>query len=151
MGRPMGTRRWTAAALGALGLSLALAACAGDGEDAATRAQPTPQRPALPATVGAELAATSDEVAALLEQNDPCAAEAQARELSRRATRAVDDGQVPAALREPLLAAAQRLEAQIACEPQADEKDDEPGRGKKKGKKGKGEGKDENGDEGGDD
>jgi hypothetical protein len=140
----MGTRRGIAAALGALGLALALAACGGEGDNA-TRAQPTRPPPALPAKLGAELAAASDEVAVLLAQNDPCAAQAKARELSQRATQAVVDGRVPAALRKPLLAAAQRLEARIACEPQEDE-NDEPGRGRKKGK-----GKDENSGEGGDD
>jgi hypothetical protein len=152
----MATRRGIAAALGTLWLALGLAACGGDGEGGAapttTGAQPaqTPPEPVLPAEIGAELAAASDEVAVLLEANDSCAAEVKARELRQRVAQAADDGEVPAELQKPLLTAVRRLEAQIACEPQAEEDDDDDdedsGRGKKKGRD-----KGGDGGEGGDD
>jgi hypothetical protein len=153
----MGTRRGIAAALGALCLAFVFAACGGDGEGgpAATTTGARPPRtlpePVLPVEVGAELAAASDEVAVLLEANDPCAAEVEARELRRRVAQAAEDGRVPAELQEPLLAAVRRLQSQIACEPQAEEEDENdddegPGRGKKKGRD-----KGGNGGEGGDD
>jgi hypothetical protein len=119
------------------------------------------QQPLLPPVLADELAARSDRIAQTLARGDECGADAQADELRRAATAAVDSGRVPRPLRRELLDAVAALADQIACTPPApaaaeeeeedkedkEDKDDEKDEGKDKGKgekngKGKGKGKD---------
>ena len=128
----------------ALAGALALAACGGDG-DTSDEAAPT-----LPPGVAQALARASDEVAASLDAGDGCRAAEEAAELRDGALVAVDEGRVPPELADPLLAAVERLEAQVVCveveEPGPPEEEDEgpPGEGEDKDK-GKGKDKDNGG------
>jgi hypothetical protein len=121
------------------------------------------QQPLLPPVLADELAARSDRIAETLARGDECGADAQADELRRAATAAVDSGRVPRPLRRELLDAVTALADQIACTPPAPaaaeeeeeeeeeedkvEKEDKEDEAKDKGKgekngKGKGKGKD---------
>jgi hypothetical protein len=99
-----------------------------------------PQPPPLHGEVAERLAARSEAVAERLEAGDRCAARAEAEALVRDATRAADEGSVPPAYREELLAAANGLVAEIACTPPAvvaddqAERDDGEGRGEREGR-----------------
>jgi hypothetical protein len=151
----MDARRGIAAALSAL----ALAACGGDGGageqgTGTPRSQPgtTAPEPALPADLAEDLAQASDEVAASLDEGDSCGAKDEAERLREETEEAIESGEVPSALREPLLSAVERLEGQISClpaEPSGDENGDgDEGKGKGKGEgKGKGKGHGGNGEE----
>jgi hypothetical protein len=129
----------------ALVVALALAGCGGD--DRASNATETAAAPTLPRALAEELALASDDVAELLEAGDGCAASERAADLRERALAAVESGDVPAALEEPLVTTVEGLAARIVCEPATTEKDDEDrGKGKGKGKekdKGDDEGEDE--------
>lgn len=117
----------------ALVVAVALAACGGD--DSASDETSTAAAASLPQSVAEELALASDDVAELLEAGDGCAASDRAAELRERTLAAVENGDVPAALEQPLLTAVERLAAQIVCEPATtEEEDEEDDRGKGKGK-----------------
>lgn len=129
----------------ALVAALALAGCGGD--DRASNATETAAAPTLPRALAEELALASDDVAELLEAGDGCAASERAADLRERALAAVESGDVPTALEEPLVTAVEGLAARIVCEPATTEEDDQDrGKGKGKGKekdKGDDEGEDE--------
>jgi hypothetical protein len=136
------------ASAAALLVTVALAACGGDGgasDEVETAAAPT-----LPRALAEELARASDEVADLIEAGDGCAASERAAELRQRTLAAVDSGDVPSELERPLVTAVERLAAQIVCEPatteEEDEDDDEGDRGKGK-ENDKDKDKDKNGDD----
>jgi hypothetical protein len=107
----------------ALVVAVALAACGGD--DSASDETGTAAAASLPRSVAEELALASDDVAELLEAGDGCAASGRAAELRERTLAAVENGDVPAALEQPLLTAVERLAAQIVCEPATTEEEDE--------------------------
>ena len=115
----------------ALVVALVLAGCGGD--DRASNATETAAAPTLPRALAEELALASDDVAELLETGDGCAASERAADLRERALAAVESGDVPAALEDPLVTAVEGLAARIVCEPATTEEDDED-RGKGKGK-----------------
>jgi hypothetical protein len=130
------------ASAAALLAAVALAACGGDG--AGSDEAETAAVPSLPPALAEELAATSDEVAELLEAGDGCGAAERAAELREQALAAAESGAVPSQLERPLATAVDRLATQIVCEPATTEEDedDEDERGKGKGKaKGKDEDK----------
>jgi hypothetical protein len=117
----------------ALVVAVALAACGGD--DTASDETGTAAAASLPRSVAEELALASDDVAELLEAGDGCAASGRAAELRERTLAAIENGDVPAPLEQPLLTAVDRLAAQIVCEPATTQEEDEEGdRGKGKGK-----------------
>jgi hypothetical protein len=117
----------------ALVVAVALGGCGGD--DRASNATETAAAPTLPRALAEELALASDDVAELLETGDGCAASERAADLRERALAAVESGDVPAALEEPLVTAVEGLAARIVCEPATTEEDDEDrGKGKGKGK-----------------
>jgi hypothetical protein len=130
----MPTQRSGLASAAALVVAVALGACGGD--DSASDGTETAAAPSLPQAVAEELALASDDVAERLEAGDGCAASGRAADLRERALAAVENGDVPAELEQPLLTAVDRLAAQIVCEPATtEEEDDEKGdRGKGKGK-----------------
>ena len=143
------------ASAAALVVAVALAACGGD--DSASNETETAAAPTLPRALAEELALTSDDVAALLEAGDGCAASERAAELREQTLAAVAGGEVPAELEQPLVSAVERLASRIVCEPStteeddAEEDDDDEGtRGKGKGK-GKDKGKDKDKDKDDDD
>lgn len=108
----------------ALAGALALAACGGDGDTSEDAA------PTLPPELAQALARASDDVAASLEAGDRCVAAGELAELRDAAVVAVDEGRVPGALAEPLLAAVERLATQIECveveEPDEEDEDEGP-------------------------
>jgi hypothetical protein len=117
----------------ALVVAVALAGCGGD--ERASNATDTAAAPTLPRTLAEELALASDDVAELLEAGDGCAASERAADLREHALAAVESGDVPAALEEPLVTAVEGLAARIVCEPATTEEDDEDrGKGNGKGK-----------------
>lgn len=121
----------------ALMVAVALAGCGGD--DSASNETQTTAAPTLPAALAEELALVSDDVAELLEAGDGCAASERAAELRERTVAAVEGGDVPAALEQPLVTAVEALENQIVCEPatteeEGDEDEGDDGKGKAKGK-----------------
>ena len=128
-----GGRVWAAALL----VAVALAGCGGDesaSDETATAAAPT-----LPRALAEELALASDEVAELLAAGDGCAASERAADLRERTLAAVESGNVPAALEQPLVSAVEGLATRIVCEPATTEEDDDQddrgqGKGKAKGK-----------------
>ena len=126
------------ASAAALVVAVALAACGGD--DSASNETETAAAPTLPRALAEELALTSDDVAALLEAGDGCAASERAAELREQTLAAVAGGEVPAELEQPLVSAVERLASRIVCEPStteeddAEDDDDEGNRGKGKGK-----------------
>jgi hypothetical protein len=134
------------ASAAALLVTVALAACGGG--DGASDETATAAAPTLPRALAEELALASDDVAALIEAGDGCAASERAAELRERTLAAVESGDVPAELEDPLVTAVEALATEIACEPAATEEDDDEGRGKGKGKaKGKDKGEDDDQDD----
>jgi hypothetical protein len=124
------------ASAAALAVAAALTACGGDGvsDEATTAAVPT-----LPRALAEELALASDDVAELLEAGDGCAASERAGELRELTLAAVESGEVPARLEEPLVTAVEDLAGAIVCEPattedEDDGEEDDPGKGKAEGK-----------------
>lgn len=135
-----GGRVWAAALL----VAVALAGCGGD--DSASDETTTAAAPTLPRALAEELALASDEVAELLAAGDGCAASERAADLRERTLAAVESGNVPAALEQPLVSAVEGLATRIVCEPATtEEDDDQDDRGKGKGK-GKAKGKDKDDD-----
>jgi hypothetical protein len=95
-------------------LAVVLAATAA-GCGAAHRAAPPP--PKLPHDLAAQLATLSDDVAAQLQSRNECAALAAARRLETQTVEAVNRGQVPVPLQQPLRKAADDLANRIHCTP----------------------------------
>ena len=119
-------------------LLVALAGCGGGGTDEAT----PPPRPTLAKATADRLVARSDTIALKLAAGDTCGAAQEADALNGDAIAAVNDGKIPGAFQEELLARTQELVNAVNCpppvvqpEPQADEHTSE--RGKKKGHKNK--------------
>ena len=119
-------------------LALAVGGCGGDGG----QRDPGPQ---IDRAAAAELADRSDEIARLLDEEDVCGAAYEADLLRAQAQAEVDDGSVPRALADELVAKADDLVNEVNCdEPEPppppppppsdeDEKDDEQRKDKKKG------------------
>lgn len=119
----------------ALVVAVALAACGGD--DSASNETETAAPPTLAAALVEELALVSDEVAELLEAGDSCAASQRAADLRERTLAAVERGDVPPQLEQPLVTAVEDLARRIVCEPattQEDKNDGDRGQGKGKAK-----------------
>jgi len=137
------------ASAAALLVTVALAACGGG--DSASDETATAAAPTLPRALAEELALASDEVADLIEAGDGCAASERAAELRERTLAAVESGEVPAELEDPLVTAVEALATEIVCEPAATEEeddDDDDDRGQGKGKaKGKDKGEDDDQDD----
>src|SRR5688500_12765351 len=134
------------ASAAALLVTVALAACGGG--DGASDETATAAAPTLLRALAEELALASDDVADLIEAGDGCAASERAAELRERTLAAVESGEVPAELEDPLVTAVEALATGIACEPAATEEDDDEDRGKGKGKaKGKDKGEDDDQDD----
>ncbi len=137
------------ASAAALLVTVALAACGGG--DSASDETATAAAPTLPRALAEELALASDEVAELIEAGDGCAASERAAELRERTLAAVESGEVPTELEDPLVRAVEALATGIVCEPAATEEDDDEDdedRGKGKGKaKGKDKGEDDEGED----
>ena len=119
-------------------LLVLLAGCGGGGTDEAT----PPPRPTLAKATADRLVARSDTIALKLAAGDTCGAAQEADALNGDAIAAVNDGKIPGAFQEELLARTQELVNAVNCpppvvqpEPQADEH--KSGRGKKKGHKNK--------------
>jgi hypothetical protein len=125
-------RRSLRTGAGVLASCLLLAGCGGDDTEAPQ--QPTTSSQAtLPAALAEELARASDEVAARLAAGDDCEALDAATRLREQALAAVERGDVPDGLADPLLAAVGRLAGEIACDEHDDEggeKGEDHGRGK---------------------
>jgi hypothetical protein len=98
-------------------IALALAAATVGGCGDAARHTTPPPAPKLSSALAEQLAAQSDDVAAKLDAGDGCGALAAAQELQRRTIAAINADRVPAALQEPLSAAANDLPARIHCAP----------------------------------
>jgi hypothetical protein len=126
--------RFGRASAAALAMVFALAACGG-GDDASDETTPA-AAPTLPRALAEELAGASDDVAERLEEGDDCAASDRAVELRDQTLAAVESGDVPAELEDPLVSAVEDLASRITCEPATTEEDedDENERGKGKGK-----------------
>jgi hypothetical protein len=107
---------------------LVLAGCGSD-------EQPTPQEPAIGGALAEDLSAQADTIAATYESGDVCGAAQQADELVNDVAAAIDSGDVPAALQDPLLETAQKLQNDINCaqSEEKDEDDKKKGKGKDKG------------------
>jgi len=117
-------------------LLVVLAGCGGGGTDEAT----PPPRPTLAKATADRLVARSDTIALKLAAGDTCGAAQEADALNGDAIAAVNDGKIPGAFQEELLARTQELVNAVNCpppvvqpEPQADQHKSE--RGKKKGHK----------------
>jgi len=102
------TSRHAAAAL--LVAVAALAACGG-------RAHRAAPRPTLPRAVAQELVVKSDDVARKLDAGDGCGALGAAQALQQETIAAINARQVPSALQEVLLGAANGLVQRIQCTP----------------------------------
>ncbi len=134
--------RHAAAALAGLVL---LAGC---GSSPRERAAVPPPR--LPRVLAAELARSSDAVAAALDSGDGCSALAAARTLQQQTAAAIAGHQVTAGLQQPLKASVDDLAGRIQCvppvdtstQPQVGDQGRGKDRGKHKGKKKHGEGGD---------
>lgn len=120
-------------------LALLAAGCGGDGSESAM----------LPADVGTSLAAETAEVEDALAASDYGAAREQALDLRNRINAAIDAGEIPDSLQQPLLAAVNRLiesipkdepppepeqEDEEEKEDEAKDEDDKEDKGKDKGK-----------------
>jgi hypothetical protein len=99
----------------AVAVALLLAGCGG-GKRAATT---TAQQPRIPAAVASDLRGQADAVAAALDSGNGCAARTRARGLVQAVTQAVNRGQIPGPLLEPLTSSANDLAARITCTPPA--------------------------------
>jgi hypothetical protein len=116
-----------------IGLILTAAVVVGGcGSDSRRAAAP----PKLPAALADQLAAESDDIANKLDARDGCGALAAAKQLQQDTIAAINAGRVPAALQEPLSAAANGLAAKITCaqQPQPPAEDDHRGKGKHGGR-----------------
>ena len=104
-----------------------------------------PQRadgPAIDRTAATRLAATSDEIAELIDQGDECTAAHQADELLAAVREEIAAGTVPPALAPELEANAQALQNEVNCEPPPQPDEEETGNGEGEDE-GEGEGEDE--------
>jgi hypothetical protein len=122
---------------------------AGCGESGKRSAPPPPR---LPPQLASQLASRSDAVAERLAANDGCGALDAAKRLQQETIAAINARRVPARFQEPLLGAANDLVLRIHCAPpppttpQAENNDDEHGKGTGHGK-GHGKGKHDGGDD----
>ena len=91
------------------GALLALAACGGNGGDAA------PQEPGLPSGLAERLAKESEAVADKLDAGDQCGAAEQADVLEDAVERAIAEGKVPDVFQAELTAAAKKLQSDVNC------------------------------------
>jgi hypothetical protein len=98
------------------GVVVAATTIAGCGATRHAQTQPR-ARPALPHALGVRLAAASGEVARKLETGDACGALAAARRLQQQTIAAINAGNVPGALQEPLQSTVTDLAARIDCRP----------------------------------
>jgi hypothetical protein len=114
-----------------LALAVLLFAGCGGGEEAAP-----PPPPAIERAVARELAATSDAIAAALEQGDVCTAAGLADDLNDQVVEAINARRIPPAFQEDLQARANELVNEVNCPPPPaeEEKEDEGENGKGKGK-----------------
>lgn len=94
--------------VGALLCAAVLAACGGNGEEAAPE-------PALPSGVASDLAAQSDAVADAYAGGDVCGAAQQADNLRADVIAAIQRGDVPGPFQESLMATANELVNEINC------------------------------------
>jgi hypothetical protein len=91
------------------GAVLALAACGGNGGDAA------PEEPGLPPGLAERLAKESEAVADKLDAGDQCGAAQQADVLEDAVEQAIAEGKVPDVFQAELTAAAQKLQSDVNC------------------------------------
>ncbi len=116
-------------------LALAVGGCGGDGG----QRDPGPQ---IDGAAAAELAERSDEIARLIDEGDVCSAAHEADLLRAQVQAEVDDGSVPRALADELVAKSEDLVNEVNCDeleppppPPPSEDDDDEGKGKKDKKK----------------
>jgi hypothetical protein len=125
-------RRSLRTGAGVLASCLLLAGCGGDDTEAPQQTTASSQA-TLPAALAEALARASDDVAARLAAGEDCEALDAATRLREQALAAVERGDVPDGLADPLLAAVGRLAGEIACDEHDDEggeKGEDHGRGK---------------------
>lgn len=115
-------------------LALALGGCGGDSGQRDTG-------PQIDSAAASELADRSDKIARLLDEDDVCSAAHEADLLRAQAQAEVDDGRVPRALADELVAKADDLVNEVNCEPEpppppppSDDEDGDKGKGKDKKK-----------------
>jgi hypothetical protein len=119
--------------LQALAVLLLAGGCGGGGGEAA------PPPPSIEPATAERLAATSESIAELLDQDDICTAAGRADELLAQVTEAINAGAVPRRFQEELSAKANELVNEVNCPPpppaETDEEDDDEGNGRGQGKK----------------
>jgi hypothetical protein len=91
------------------GAVLALAACGGDGGDAA------PDEPGLPPGLAERLAKESEAIADKIDAGDQCGAAQQADALEDAVEQAIAEGKVPDVFQAELTAAAKKLQSDVNC------------------------------------
>jgi uncharacterized lipoprotein YmbA len=109
-----------------------LAGCGGGSDNTFTTTQQrtTTSVPAIQSQVAEQLAGRSDEIARQLDAGDTCGAAHTADRLRTELTAAINAGAIPTLYLEDLSSSVNELQAQLQCNPAADEDDDGNGKGK---------------------
>jgi hypothetical protein len=116
--------------------ALALAGCGGSDNTFTTTQQRTTTTsvPTIQRAVAQQLAGQSDEIARRLDAGDSCGAAHAADRLRNELTAAINAGSIPALYLEDLSSSVNELQAQLTCNPPAEE-DNGKGNGHDKEKK----------------
>jgi hypothetical protein len=117
-----------------------LAGCGGGSDNTFTTTQQTTTTtsgPPIQGAVAEQLAGRSDEIAKQLDAGDTCGAAHTADRLRNELTAAINAGAIPALYLEDLSSSVNELQAQLQCNPPADEDDHGKGKGRDKEKKDK--------------
>ena len=110
-----------------------LAGCGGGSDNTFTTTQErttTTSAPTIQTAVAAQLAGRSDEIARQLDAGDTCGAAHTADRLRNELTAAINAGAIPALYLEDLSSSVNELQAQLTCNPPAQEDDHDKGKGK---------------------
>lgn len=129
--------RWRNAWLTVCSASV-LAGCGGSDNTFTTTQQRTTTTsvPTIQSAVAEQLAGQSDEIARRLDAGDSCGAAHAADRLRNELTAAINAGSIPALYLEDLSSSVNELQAQLTCNPPAEE-DNGKGKGRKEKKKNK--------------
>jgi hypothetical protein len=116
--------------------ALVLAGCGGSDNTFTTTQQRTTTTsvPTIQSAVAEQLAGQSDEIATRLDAGDSCGAAHAADRLRNELTAAINAGSIPALYLEDLSSSVNELQAQLTCNPPAEE-DNGKGNGHDKEKK----------------